>query len=189
MSDQTKYALLEALKKQLTKKPFRKVTISDLTDECGINRMTFYYHFHDIYDLLVWSLQKEAEQLQKEGAFDTWQEALLAIFNSLLENKSYITNIYHSVGRDPLERYLSRALDDTFFPLVKAHVAEGNVSIGEEELRFVLRFYEYAFIGVLQDWIEHDMQPSSESMMDRLSRIMDGSIEESLQRFSNPADA
>jgi len=39
------------LKKLLLQKPLTKITINDITDDCGISRMTFYYHFKDIYDL------------------------------------------------------------------------------------------------------------------------------------------
>ena len=52
MSQITKRALEASLKKLLTKKPLDKITITDITEDCGINRMTFYYHFKDIYDLV-----------------------------------------------------------------------------------------------------------------------------------------
>ena len=42
MSQVTKRALVASLKNQLLKKPLDKVTISDITDDCGISRMTFY---------------------------------------------------------------------------------------------------------------------------------------------------
>ena len=48
MSQVTKRALVASLKNQLLKKPLDKVTISDITDDCGISRMTFYYHFKDL---------------------------------------------------------------------------------------------------------------------------------------------
>ena len=51
MQNLTKYALEDSLKKFLLKKPLDKITISDLTSDCGISRMAFYYHFKDIYDL------------------------------------------------------------------------------------------------------------------------------------------
>ena len=50
----TKYALENSLKKLLLQKPLNKITINDITEDCGINRMTFYYHFKDIYDLVEW---------------------------------------------------------------------------------------------------------------------------------------
>ena len=42
MSNLTKRALEASLKKLLLKKPLDKITISDIADDCGMNRMTFY---------------------------------------------------------------------------------------------------------------------------------------------------
>ena len=36
-------------------KPLSKITVTDITEDCGISRMTFYYHFKDIYDLVEWA--------------------------------------------------------------------------------------------------------------------------------------
>ena len=52
MSVQTEKALAESLKKLLAKKTLEKITVKDITDDCGVNRQTFYYHFHDVYDLV-----------------------------------------------------------------------------------------------------------------------------------------
>ena len=48
MSDITKRALEASLKKLLLQKPLDKITINDIAEDCGISRMTFYYHFKDI---------------------------------------------------------------------------------------------------------------------------------------------
>ena len=48
MSQMTKRALEVSLKKLLLQKPLNKITISDITEDCGISRMTFYYHFKDM---------------------------------------------------------------------------------------------------------------------------------------------
>ena len=50
-NDTTKQALANALKQLLQKKQITKITINDIAEACGISRMTFYYHFKDIYDL------------------------------------------------------------------------------------------------------------------------------------------
>ncbi len=47
------------LRKLLEKKTLDKITVKDITDDCGVNRQTFYYHFHDVYDLVEWILQKK----------------------------------------------------------------------------------------------------------------------------------
>ena len=63
MSELTKKALAVSLKKLLSKKELSKITISNITDECGVNRQTFYYHFKDIYDLLEWIYKNEVESI------------------------------------------------------------------------------------------------------------------------------
>ena len=60
MSDITKRALEASLKKMLLKKPVTKITISDITEDCGVNRATFYYHFKDIYVLIEWSCEEDS---------------------------------------------------------------------------------------------------------------------------------
>ena len=47
MPNTTKQALEESLKHMLLKKPLDKITIRDITEDCGISRMAFYYHFKD----------------------------------------------------------------------------------------------------------------------------------------------
>lgn len=44
MSQITKKAIEASLKNLLLKKPFDKITINDIAEDCGISRMTFYYH-------------------------------------------------------------------------------------------------------------------------------------------------
>ena len=53
-SNRTKSALADAMKKLMVCKSFAKISISDLCEECGLNRKSFYYHFKDKYDLVNW---------------------------------------------------------------------------------------------------------------------------------------
>lgn len=43
-----------------------KITINDITEKCGINRQTFYYHFHDIYELIEWICETDADHVLKQ---------------------------------------------------------------------------------------------------------------------------
>ena len=77
MSQITKRALEQSLKNLLLRKPLNKITISDIAEDCGINRMTFYYHFQDIYDLVEWSCLEDARKaLEEKKTYDTWQQDL-----------------------------------------------------------------------------------------------------------------
>ena len=69
MHNQTKQKLADSLRSILETKPLDKVTINDLTDACGVNRQTFYYHFHDIYDLIDWIFVTETERAVPEVSY------------------------------------------------------------------------------------------------------------------------
>ena len=69
-----KRALEASLKKLLLQKPLNKITINDITEDCGVNRMTFYYHFKDIYDLVDWIMVEDAAKvLEADRALRTGQ--------------------------------------------------------------------------------------------------------------------
>ena len=68
MSQTTKRALSASLKNMLLQKPLSKITVNDIAEDCGVSRMTFYYYFTDIYDLVEWTCQEEAAKaLLKQG--------------------------------------------------------------------------------------------------------------------------
>ena len=98
MSQITKRAISASLKHLLLQKPLGKITINDIAEDCGINRMTFYYHFKDIYDLIEWTCVEDASRaLEGKKTYDTWQQGLLQIFEAVLDNKPFIMNVYRSV--------------------------------------------------------------------------------------------
>ena len=127
MSQITKRALEQSLKHLLLKKPLTKITINDIAEDCGINRMTFYYHFKDIYDLVEWSCLEDAKKaLNEKKTYETWQQGLLQIFEAAQENKPFILNVYRCVHREQVEKYLQPLVDQLLLDVL-------NEEVGDEE--------------------------------------------------------
>ena len=92
--------------------PLDKITVRMLVENCGLNRQTFYYHFQDIYDLLGWMLERDAENLMGEKVdADNWKPALGRVLTSAREKKTLVVNACHSVSRELVERYLCRNIE------------------------------------------------------------------------------
>ena len=171
MPNLTKQALEESLKKLLLVKPLDKITINDLTNDCGISRMAFYYHFKDIYDLVEWACIEDATRaLQGKKTYADWQEGLLQIFEAVQENKPFILNVYRSVSREPIENYLFQVTYDLIKGVVEEQ-AEG-MSLPEEDLEFIAHFYKYSFVGVMLDWIRQGMKESPEVLTEKIGVTM-----------------
>ena len=52
----TKYRLAEAMKECMKTTPVDNITVTQLTELCGVTRQTFYRNFIDKYDLINWYL-------------------------------------------------------------------------------------------------------------------------------------
>ena len=186
MSQVTKRALEESLKRMLLKKPLDKITISDITEDCGINRMTFYYHFKDIYDLVEWACEEDAVRaLDGKKTCDTWQQGFLQIFEAVTENRPFILNVYHSVNREQVERYLYRLTYGLIIGVVEEKARGLNVS--EADKRFIADFYKYGFVGLMLDWIGSDMKEAPAAIVERLDTLIRGDTDLALSRFTEHA--
>ena len=178
----TKKALADSLKNLLLQKPLNKITISDIADDCGINRMTFYYHFKDIYDLVEWTCAEEAAQaMEGKKTYDTWQEGFLNIFSAVQANKPLIMNVYRCVSRERIEQYLNPLICSLILGVVEEKSAE--IPVSEADKRFIANFYEYAFIGVMLEWIDNNMREEPSVLVERTSRVVHGSILRALGAF------
>ncbi len=182
MSEVTKRALETSLKNLLAKKPLDKVTIADIADDCGVNRMTFYYHFKDIYDLVEWScLQEGAKALNGKKTYDTWQQGFLQIFQAVQENRVFIENVYHSVSREHVEVYLYELTYDLMIGVVEE--MSTGIKVRAEDKKFIADFYKFAFVGIMLEWIKNGMKEDTESIIERLNMLIQGDIARALETF------
>lgn len=182
MSQVTKRALEQSLKNLLLKKPLTKITVGDITDDCGINRMTFYFHFKDIYDLVEWSCLEDAKRaLDEKKTYDTWQQGLLQIFKAVQENKPFILNVYRCVHREQVEKYLQPLVDQLLLNVINEEAA--GITVRDEDKQFIAQVYSYMFIGLMLDWIKDDMREDPQQIVEKLSKLIKGSVSVALSRF------
>ena len=182
MAQTTKRALAASLKKLLAQKPLDKITIVDIVTDCEVNRQTFYYHFQDIYDLMDWIFVSEATQvIQGKKTYNTWQQGFLQIFEYVLANKALITNAYHSLSREQMERYLYDVTYHLLIDVVEEQAA--GIPVRQEDTAFIADFYKYAFVGLLLDWIRQGMKEDPKRIVNRLSILIHGDIGRALEKY------
>lgn len=182
MSQITKYAIADSLKRQLQQKPLSKITISDLTEDCGINRMTFYYHFQDIFDLIDWICQVEGERaIGNNRNASTWQEGFLHLCQSVLENKTFIENVYHSIKREQIENFLYNVTHALLMDVIEE---QKNTALREKDKEFIVNFYQYAFVGTALSWVKSGMKETPEELTESISKLMNGQFHLAAQNFS-----
>lgn len=181
-SNATKKALGEALKRQLTVKKLEKITIGDLTADCNVSRMAFYYHFQDIYDLAEWVCVEDGKKaLQGKRTYDTWQEGFSQIFEAALESKAVLLNVCRSIDRERMERYLYKLTYGLLEGVVEERCSGAEVAASHKA--FIADFYKYGFVGIVLDWIGRGMKEDYHEIVENMGVLLNGSLDRSIQNF------
>lgn len=184
VKDTTKLALAQSLKELLRKAPLNKITIKNLTDQCGLNRHTFYYHFRDVYELLEWTLEQDAISLLEESiSRRSYKQGIRTLLNYIAENRVMCRNVLTSEGNSQFLRFVYNAALKLVGMAVDA-AAEG-VDVSDGDRRYVVNFYTVAITGLFEQWVVYDMSQTPDELLESFAILMNGSFNWSLRRFAD----
>ena len=145
-------SLLSASLKELAKnKPVDKITIREITQNCGITSPTFYNYFHDKYELMAWIYNEKVEEAMKNlGDKISFEDVVYKWIEPLLEDEEFYLNLLkNAVGQNAF-RYTT---NDHAICLVSEWIKKRhNISELPKEIQFYLRFYMRALSETVNDW-------------------------------------
>lgn len=102
-----KQAMRMSLLRLLNEKPYQQITVKEIVEDCGLNRNTFYYHFHDLNELLETTMDDRVQRIVRAHPTLASVEACFdALVDFVLENRQAMLHLYHSEQRPMMERYL-----------------------------------------------------------------------------------
>lgn len=109
-----KEVLAESFREVAEHKNIDKITVRDITENCGYSPATFYRQFRDKYDLIAWDYTQELKEILSmvDGSKAAWQNALLLAADFFQEQKTYLSNLFlHTNG---LESFLTNMQEVNF---------------------------------------------------------------------------
>lgn len=107
----TKFAIASSIKKLIKVKSINKISVSDICRDCNINRKTFYYHFGDKYELLIWIFKNEVidETYKNHSSIHTYEGAL-CFLTCLYQEKVFYQKAFQEMGPHSLRDYFATVL-------------------------------------------------------------------------------
>ena len=185
MSQLTEKAIVETTLAMAKQRPISKITVRDIVEACGITRNTFYYHFHDIYEVLECALEVELRSLREMGEQDP-EKALFALVDFFISYKKVWVNLYKTVGRDQLSIYALKLLSEVLENRLREE--SRGMDVEESDLRLITVFYEEALLGVFFRWLKEDTRDNSPEelteIIRRMHTLFEGHVHLSLQNCS-----
>ena len=183
MANTTKRMLSMSLKKLLSKTTLDNITIQDITDDAEVSRKTFYYHFPDIFGLLEWMFQQDAEKLMKKyNNIDVWEQGFMELLCYIKKNKAVCMCTLHSLARDELERFVYKDVHQLILGIMDE--VGGDLTVQEDGKEFVARFYTLSLCSLVVHWMKNGMKESPEDLIEKVSLTIQGNIRSAMERFA-----
>lgn len=191
MSKPTKGLLADALEALLTEKPLNKITVSEIAESSSVSRMTFYYHFKDIHDLLKWTFMRHVDAAYEQASGSDkakWQQGLDHLFSFLLDNSAIVNNVCHSIGHSELQATCANIIHKYANEDFKALAQTMNIT--EAERDFVSLFCTNAVVGICFAWIDDGMNPDTvDATVQRCTLALSNSAHNILLAFEEERSA
>ena len=173
----TKTALSNALKGLMENKPFNKITVSELTDQCGLNRKTFYYHFRDIQQLLKWTIEQDAVNTVMEyGKINSYKDAIKFAIGYISENKKLLSCAYNAIGHSALRYFFNNDFRELINGAIKHEEKQLEMNISDSFRDFLCSFYTETLTGMIVDIFERDNEYDTKQLSDYLNLTLTTSL-------------
>ena len=185
----TKRALAESLKKLMRAKPFSKITVTEIVNDCEVNRKTFYYHFEDIYALLSWIFEEEAVNIIKKFyLLNDYDEAIEFIYEYISENQDLLRNAYDAFGSVELSSFFHMSFVGLNESLIESVEQKMHKRLPERTREYLCEFLTEASGGLLLNIISGNMPFVRTKDMMPVSSIIRASIVGVLTEQGIPCD-
>ena len=158
----TKQALAKSLKQCMEEKPFSKISVTNITDGCYLNRKSFYYHFQDKYDLLTWIFDSEAQEYLSRKLYSCEWDAMVDVCTYLNENRKFYKKALKVEGQNSLREHFHSMFSTAIAEYLKKTTGKNDLNA------FYLQFFTDAFFCALMRWLE---QPNNVSPKEFISKI------------------
>lgn len=181
MATFTKKAIRDSFVKLLSENPLSQITVKNIVDDCGVNRNTFYYYYHDIPELLESIVDDEIEKIISEyPTIDTIEDCLTVAMKFALENRKAALHMFRSVSRDVYERYQWHVCRHLVTAYIDSLLTGHTVS--PEDRQIIIDYTVCLCFGFVVGWLEKGMPDDILAKVHRLCELKQGEVERMIER-------
>lgn len=172
MPDSTKDTISQAYLELLDEGGSKTITVKDLVERAGVSRMTFYYHFTDIYDLVDWMFREyfETAVASIKSASDIWKIVAYRIFEMVENNDLGILDNYQHLDRAILDKNMTKLLHDIVQRCFEIDPACQKFSKPDRE--FLIQLMTYCLDGMISSMLDHDGELDPQDYISRFDRLI-----------------
>ena len=149
MKDRTKIMFADMLEEMLREMPLDKVRVARLCERCGATTPTFYYYFHDKYELVAWMFLQDFS-----GAFaDKDPEYSPDRMNQSSIRFARRRNFYQKAFGDRSQNSIAEYLIDFNIQMTRDAVRFHTGKELTKDQEFTVKYHIYGVMGMFNEWL------------------------------------
>ncbi len=172
----TRKALCKGLEELLIEKELRQVTVQEVADKADVNRVTFYKHYLDVYDLYE---KIEKEVLSELGILVLElenlpsEDCLARLIGYIDENRTVFKMIFSPNTTGQLRNKLARLMQGIFRQLQSE---KQHTELTDSRMDYQNCYRSQGCMAVIGKWVVGDFKEPKEFVIRILSEL-DGNTE------------
>ena len=149
MKDRTKIMFADTLEEMLKEMPLDKVRVAQLCQRCGATTPTFYYYFHDKYELVAWMFLQDfaGEFGDQEPEYSPGKLNQSAI--RMAKRRNFYQKAFDDHSQNSITNYMIHFNMEITRGAVR-HLTGQDLTKGQE---FAVKFHIYGVMGMFQEWL------------------------------------
>ena len=159
----TRKALRESLAELLTTKELHRITVQEIADGADVNRVTFYKHYLDIYDLYE---KLESDLLTDMGLLFLKQNEGSGCMEQLIdyidENRTVFSMVFSPYVTGALRGKLERMVDGMYLIMFREKY---DIPQNDKEFEYLCRYHSAGCMAILGKWVLEGYSHSKESVV------------------------
>ena len=179
----TEHQFAEALKKMMATTPLDEISVTSLSKRLGVSRKTFYYHFHDVYDLLTLVFLDEKVTDNTSWISNT-KDLISVIYNYYVKNALFIDAAINSAGKDLFEEFIFNFCYQVILNNILNNMPEAK-NVNPNDKKNIARYYSFGYSNSLVYYLSTHKAKNLEGMRNCFAFITDQSFKDAVNAVLN----
>ena len=168
----TKDKFVRSLYELAKTNPIDKITVKQISENCGLTSQTFYNHFPDKFELALWAYKCKVDELfaiYREGAIN-WNGFLKGFINGYDKNSRFIMNAFKNThGADS---YLAKSASYLKDKMEEEVIRIKGKDALDTDVEYLIHGYVCSLLNIIALWIDEDKTINEDKMAEIMLEAM-----------------
>lgn len=161
-----------------------RISVKEICEMCGILRQSFYYHFHDKYELVAWIFEQDFMMEARRAEQINSEEMICSMLHRLQAREAFYRSAIQDVNQNNLYEYIIQLYITMNTEIMRVYL---KTDVLDSELLYDLQSYSYACAFHTREWLAGREKMSPELFAERMYRDMPELLKKAYQTGIRPA--